>query len=170
MDIRPESPSEFSTIYGLVTAAFATAPHADGDEQDFVARLRAGAGYLPDLALVGQEEGALVAHAMLTRLPPDPSRRPSGLLLLAPVSVAPGAQRRGFGSALVRDLLARAAAGGHRAVVVLGDPGYYGRFGFKPAIGFGLSHTGPFADENVMAMQLAPGALVGAAGAISFPS
>jgi len=170
MRIRPESPSDFSALYALVKAAFATAPHADGDEQDFVERLRNSAGYRPDLALVGQEDGALVGHAMLTRLPSQTIQRPRDLLLLAPVSVAPGAQRRGLGTALVRELLARAAAGGHGAVVVLGDPDYYGRFGFRAARGFGLSHAGEFADENVMALELMPGALRGAEGVIHFPA
>ena len=170
MRLRPETPADFPAIYALVKAAFATAPHADGDEQDFVDRVRASAGYLPDLALVSERDGALIGHAMLSLLPPGAIQRPSGLLMLAPLSVAPNAQRQGVGTALVRDALARAAARGHRAVVVLGDPDYYGRFGFRPARGFGLTHAGDFDDENVMAMELASGALHDAEGVIDFPA
>jgi len=170
MRIRLESPTDFPAIYALVKAAFETAPHADGDEQDFVDRLRAGSGYLPDLALVGEADGALVAHVMLTRLPQSGVLRPAELLMLAPVSVAPGAQRRGLGTAIVREVLARAAARGHVTAVVLGDPAYYRRFGFRTARDFGLRNGDDFPDENVMALELAPGALRGAKGAFHFPT
>jgi putative acetyltransferase len=55
------------------------------------------------------------------------------LLGLAPLCVAPERQGRGIGSSLMTDLLARATRAGWPAVVLLGDPGYYKRFGFEPA-------------------------------------
>lgn len=68
MLIRPEVPSDFSEVYRFVKKAFASAYVKDGSEQDFVEKLRAGAGYLPDLALVAEEAGGLVGYVMLTRI------------------------------------------------------------------------------------------------------
>lgn len=68
MLIRTEVSSDFSEVYRFVKKAFASAYVKDGSEQDFVEKLRAGAGYLPDLALVAEEAGRLVGYVMLTRI------------------------------------------------------------------------------------------------------
>lgn len=67
-------------------------------------------------------------------------------LALAPIAVHPERQGLGIGSALVREGLARAAAGGWDAVLVLGDPAYYERFGFRreTARGYGCVYAGPY--------------------------
>jgi len=169
MTIRSEREADWPKIAALVEAAFATAPHADGDERFFVERLRRGDRYVPDLALVREDNGALVAHVMLTRLTIAATAGPNEVLMLAPVSVAPDRQRRGLGTRLVREALARAEALGHGAAVVLGDPAYYSRFGFRASVAFGLLNSNGFAKENVMALELRPGALEVAAGVITFP-
>lgn len=68
MIIRRETSEEFPRIYALVKTAFQTAKVADGNEQDFVSQLRAGGGYIPELALVAEENGSLIGHIMLTRI------------------------------------------------------------------------------------------------------
>jgi putative acetyltransferase len=93
----------------------------------------------------------VVGHALLTRL-----RVGDGAgLALAPVAVAPEWQRRGIGERVVRAALTAAEEAGERLVVVLGDPAYYGRFGFAPAARHGV--TGPFqvAEEVFQALPLA---------------
>lgn len=54
MTIRPERPAEFAALYDFIKTAFSTARVADGDEQEFTDRLRAGEGYIPELALVAE--------------------------------------------------------------------------------------------------------------------
>ena len=122
--LRDEAPEDAAAIAALVTAAFLTAAHADGNEAEIVARLRAGNGLL--LSLVAEEEG-LVGHVAAS--PATVSGR-RGWATIAPVSVAPAAQGRGIGSALVRAALAGLRATGLHGAVLVGDPGYYGRFGF----------------------------------------
>lgn len=80
------------------------------------------------LSLAARAAGDLVGHAFFT---------PCGLnaapcALLGPLAVAPAHQRRGVGGALIREGLARLEAQGVAHVFVLGDPAYYGRFGFAP--------------------------------------
>lgn len=87
---------------------------------------------------------------------------------LAPMAVMPAAQRRGIGSALIRSGLERCAQLGYSAVVVLGHPEYYPRFGFVPASRFGIGCEYEVPDEVFMALELEPGALTGMSGTIRY--
>lgn len=133
--IRPEAPDDAASIDAVIEAAF-----GQRDEADLVRALREDAGWLPDLSLVAMEEQLVVGHIALTRATVDGA----SILALAPLSVRPDRQRRGIGSDLVREALRRAGDAAESAVVVLGDPAYYGRFGFRPARDLGI--TGPFGD------------------------
>ncbi|MBU0607425.1 MAG: N-acetyltransferase [Armatimonadetes bacterium] len=168
MDIRTERPEEFPLIYELVQAAFETAHVASGDEQNYVDRLRASDAYLPELSLVAEDEGELIGHIMLSRthLVTDAGNFPT--LLVAPVSVAPARQNQGVGTRLMQEAMRLAREAGHTSAILVGDPAYYHRFGFRTAAEFGIRSTQGIPDENVMVCELAPGALDGAAGTITF--
>jgi putative acetyltransferase len=76
---------------------------------------------------------------------------------VAPLSVAPGHQRRGVGSALVMELLRRVGAAGWGFVLLLGDPAYYSRFGFEPAATLGISYRPAGAgNPHFMVRRLTP--------------
>lgn len=158
--IRQEKPEEFAAIYELVKTAFETAKVADGDEQDYVDRLRASDVYIPELALAAIEDGVLVGHVMLTKIGmrTDDDRKVK-TLLLAPLSVALPQRGRGVGGQLVEEALRRAAAMGYDAVFLVGDPAYYSRFGFKLASEFGVEYTGKVPPQFVQACELHPGGL-----------
>jgi putative acetyltransferase len=80
----------------------------------------------------------------------------SALLELGPISVVPEHQGVGVGSALIREALSRADEHGEPLVLVLGHPGYYPRFGFRPASELGISPPHPkIPDEVFMAIPLA---------------
>ncbi len=82
------------------------------------------------VSLVGLADQAVVGHVIFTTC--GIARRPEKVALLAPLAVAPDCQRQGIGSALVRAGLGRVEDAGAQQVYVLGDPAYYGRFGFAP--------------------------------------
>ncbi len=97
------------------------------------------------------------------------SGRGLSVMGLAPMAVHPDWQQQGIGSALVRAGLRACARQGIQAVVVLGHPTYYPRFGFEPAADAGLQSE--YADappEAFMALELEPGALDVAHGTVSF--
>ena len=126
MQIRPEQPADSDAIRALTTDAFATAPHSSGTEAAIVDALRA-AGALT-LSLVAVEDGAIVGHVAFS--PVTISDGSKGWYGLGPISVDPSRQGEGIGSRLVREGLERLRAMGAAGCVLLGDPAYYGRFGF----------------------------------------
>ena len=166
--IRPEMPVEFAEIHALVKTAFETAAVSNGDEQNFVDRLRASPDYLPDLALVAIEGDVVAGHVMLTRTTIDTASGPRGILLLAPLAVERTHRRRGVGTRLTREVLTRARAAGFDAVALVGDPAYYGRFGFRPSTDFGVENTQGIPGQYVQMAELVPGALAGTRAAITF--
>jgi predicted N-acetyltransferase YhbS len=87
-------------------------------------------------------------------------------LLLGPLAVDPAMKSAGIGSALMRQAIARAAALGHAAILLVGDPEYYARFGFSAEKTSDLAMPGPFEKHRFLALELVTGALEGACGVL----
>ena len=128
MEIRRERLEDKEAIAALIGTAFASAEHSDGTEAQIVDRLRS-AGALT-LSLVAEDGGEIVGHAAFSPVTID--GRPLGWFGLGPVAVRPDRQRQGIGDALISEGLGQLVAYGAAGCVVLGEPGYYGRFGFQP--------------------------------------
>jgi predicted N-acetyltransferase YhbS len=92
----------------------------------------------PLLSLVVEEEGRLVGHVLFTRAALEHDGADVAMRILAPLAVAPEFQGKGIGSALIREGLGQLESRGVELVFVLGHPGYYPRFGFRPAGEFGF--------------------------------
>ena len=157
MLLRQEQEAEFPAIYDLVKTAFETARVSNGDEQNFVERLRAGGNYIPELALVAEEEGKLIGHIMLTRTFVETAAGRQPLLLLGPLAVVLERRSQGLGGRLVQEALRLAQARGHTAVVLVGDPAYYSRFGSSRPVILGLPTPMGFPTAMCCYMSLSPG-------------
>jgi predicted N-acetyltransferase YhbS len=168
MYIRREKPDEFSQIYNLVKTAFQTAKVSDGNEQDFVNQLRTGGGYIPELALVAEEDSKLIGHIMLTKMNIVDRDKKIGILLLAPVSVALEYRNKGVGSDMIREGFKLAKEMSYTSVLLAGDPAYYHRFGFQASVDFGIKNENDFPDQYVLAYELVPDALSGISGTVDF--
>lgn len=127
MDIRCEEAADIEAIRRITRAAFALVEHSSQTEADIVDALRA-AGVLT-ISLVAVEAGAVNGHIAFSPVMID--ARDVGWFGLGPVSVHPDRQGRGIGDRLVREGLSRLRDAGAKGCVVLGDPGYYRRFGFE---------------------------------------
>ncbi|MEF2551614.1 N-acetyltransferase [Aurantimonas sp. A2-1-M11] len=127
MRIRPEMPGDAAVIAAVTQAAFAKAAHSSGTEATIVDSLRR-AGALT-IALVAEANGEVVGHIAFS--PITVEARNAGWFGLGPVSVVPDLQGQGIGSRLVREGLDLLRAQGARGCVVLGDPRFYERFGFR---------------------------------------
>lgn len=135
MIVRSEAPADYDEIRALVTLAMRP------EDAELVDLVRRSEHYVADLALVAEEGPALVGYALFSYVTLR-GTAPGPVLALAPLCARPGHQRRGVGSALIRAGLERADNHGAPLVTVLGDPAYYGRFGFEPAHRHGIEPPG----------------------------
>ncbi len=125
--IRPEREGGSAAIGDVITRAFAVAEHASGTEAAIVDRLRKN-GKLA-VSLVAEIEGRIVGHAAASSV--TISDGSVGWFGIGPVAVDPALHRQGIGSRLMWEMLARLAVLNASGAVVLGDPAFYGRFGFR---------------------------------------
>lgn len=150
MLIRTEKGGDYHEVYALIQGAFAKAEHSDGTEQDLVVALRKGEAFVPELSLVAENEGKILGHIMFTV--GNINDRP--ILVLAPLSVLPGYQKQGIGTALINKGHQIAKKLGYQYAVVLGSEKYYPRLGYLPAAQFGIKAPFAVTPENFMAIKL----------------
>jgi putative acetyltransferase len=160
IQIRPETAADVPGIHAVNVAAFETRLEAN-----LVDRLRQAAH--PTVSLVADDGGKIIGHILFSpvTLSGDPDAKIMGL---APMAVLPSEQRRGIGSALVREGLKRCKELGYGAVVVVGHRDYYPRFGFKSASTFNLKSEYDVPDDVFMALELTPIYLQDKSGTIHF--
>ena len=159
--IRPEKPEDRAAIYAVVLAAFGRP-----EEAQLVDALRDGGHFDPRLSLVCQRDGQIIGHILLSRI----TIGSAPALALAPLAVTPTYQRQGYGSALLEAALQAARELGHQAVVVLGHPDFYPRFGFVPAADRGITAPFEVPREAFLVRELLPGALEGVSGIVTYPA
>ena len=159
MDILHEAPAEAGAREALLDLALGPDRRRKISE-----RLREGRLPADGLSLVARDGGRLVGTVRLWSVMAGPNRP---ALLLGPLAVTPERQGEGIGSALMETALARAASLGHRALLLVGEPCFYGRFGFASALTDQLWLPGPYEKPRFQGMELAPSALAGAAGLVS---
>jgi putative acetyltransferase len=148
---------DVAAIHVLHAASFPT-----DAEARLVSLLRA-AGHLP-VSLVAEVDGAVVGHVAFSPVMAVTGAVGAGL---APVAVSGPHRRQGIAARLIEDGLAACRSTGFGWAVVMGEPAYYSRFGFRPASEFGLADEyggGP----AFQAVELVPGALPSGAGLVRY--
>jgi putative acetyltransferase len=137
--IRPACPDDAAGILTVVEDAFSHGGTRDAGEELAIVRgtwtARRGRSLLE---LVADEGGTVVGH--LQAAPGSLDGAPAPVAGVAPVCVGAAHQGRGVGSALMGALVGAAEERHWPLLVLLGDPAYYGRFGFEPAAPLGLSY------------------------------
>lgn len=146
--IRTEGVSDAAGVRAVHEAAFDRE-----DEAELVEAVRAARG--ETLSLVAARHGEIVGHVLFTPVRVGVQQAVG----LGPLAVLPTVQGRGIGAALVREGLHHLFVAGHGAVVVLGSPEYYSRFGFRPAIELGVRWEHPAPEGAFQAIELRSGAL-----------
>ena len=138
MLIRRERLSDHQQSRAVQVAAFASSEGAEPVEAGLLDRLRID-GWLPALSWVAELDGEVVGHGLCTRA--HVGSAPA--VGLGPIGVRPDHQRSGVGSALVHAMVGAADATGEPLIALLGNPDYYGRFGFGPASEVGIEPPDP---------------------------
>jgi len=156
ISIRKERPPDVAAREALLDEAFGEYRWRKSSQ-----RLRDGRQPAAGLAFVATDGKRVVATARLWTIMCGAGR---SALFLGPVAVAADCRNRGIGTALVEHAINTARRLGHRAIILVGDAPYYGRFGFSAGKAAALRMPGPFERQRLLALELIPDALKGARG------
>jgi putative acetyltransferase len=163
MEVRAEKSEDVVAVRSVHVAAFGRE-----NEADLVDQLRGAAS---TFSFVAVESGKIVGHVFFSPVEIEGNCTDNLLVLgLAPVAVLPSHQRQGIGSWLIRYSLEACSRLGCKAVVVLGYPEYYPRFGFIPSKEKELRCEYTVPDEVFMVLELERGALEGCSGIVKYRS
>ena len=163
MDIRTEKPEDLEAVRQVNIAAFGRE-----NEANLVDRLR---GIAATFSFVAVQSDRIVGHLFFS--PVAVAGKCSSnlsILGLAPVAVLAEYQRQGVGTLLIQQGLEECRRSRFQAVVVLGDPDFYSRFGFVPASSKSLKCEYDVPDEAFMVLELESGALQDCSGTVKYRS
>ena len=163
MLVRSEKPEDIPKIRSVNLQAFETA-----SEANIVETLRNSG--VPLISLVAEEKGDISEHILFSPVSLERCNQSISIAGLAPMAVLPKHQRKGIGSRLVEEGLRRCQEAGYDAVVVLGHPEYYPRFGFTPSVNYGILSEYDVPEEVFMVKELREGALADCKGTIKYHS
>ena len=148
IDLRDERPGDARAIHDLQLAAF------NGSETEpAIVRLARKRGQIT-YSIVAESAGRIVGHVLASPMTLAPASE-LRCIAVGPIGVATDLQSAGIGSRLMREVIDRAKEDGHDAILLLGDPRYYHRFGFRTA----PVRNEYGAGDAFMALQLTPGCL-----------
>ena len=159
--IRSEQPADLTAIHHIVAEAFQQA-FGSTAEATLVDQLRANGKAV--ISLVAVENDQIVGYILFSEV----TIGDAAIIGLAPLAVLPNHQKQGIGAQLTLAGIEACRNAGYTAMVVLGHPEYYVRFGFVPASQFGIKSEYNVRDEVFRALELQPGALANCAGVAKY--
>lgn len=127
MLIRPETPSDYAAIQTINIDAFANHPFSHQTEHLIVNALRDSKALT--ISLVAEDHGVVVGHIAFSPALIDGADL--NWFTLGPIAISPERQRQGIGSLLIVDGLKALRQLGAQGCLLVGEPGYYKRFGFQ---------------------------------------
>ena len=155
--IRPEQSADLTAIHSVIEQAFQQALGSVA-EAKLVDQLRTNGKFI--VSLVAVEDEQIVGHILFSEV----TIGDVTIIGLAPLAVLPSRQKQGIGTLLTNAGIAACRNAGYTAIVVLGHPEYYPRFGFVPASRCGIKSEYDVPDDVFMALELQPGTLANCAG------
>ena len=161
LNIRPEAGGDIDAIRHVNELAF-----GQKAEAELVDNLRKSG--IPLISLVAEADEKLIGHILFSPVILSGNKADVKIAGLAPMSVLPDHQKQGFGTALIQEGLKLCTSNGYKAVVVLGHPDYYPKFGFAPSSGFGIKSEYDVPDEVFMIKELENGALSEYKGVVKY--
>lgn len=165
LEIRSEQPKDWQAAEALTREAFFNV-HVPGCCEHYILHVMRGCdAFVPELALCAWHGDELVGCAYCTKavVAGDDGARHE-VLCLGPIGVLPAWQKKGVGTALMGEGRARAAALGFDAIVLYGDPAYYGRKGYEPAERYSVRTPDDMYADALQICVLRPEALAGVTG------
>ena len=158
MNIRFEQINDIEQINNVHLIAFET-----DTEANIVDALRNAGVVL--ISLVAEKNGEIIGHILFSPVTLDGDTKIMGL---APMAVLPNWQGKGVGAKLINEGMKACEKAGYEAVVVLGHPDYYPRFGFEPSVNFKINSEYDVPPEVFMVKELKKGALKDKTGTVKY--
>ncbi len=152
IEIRQEKDDDVSAIYALNVAAFDYPAEAK-----LVDKLRDDGAHI--LSLVAVDENRILGHVLFSSVTIHSDEGDLDVVGLAPMGVYPNHQRAGIGGKMIAEGIRQLKEMGYKAIVLLGHPEYYPRFGFRPSHEFGIEYTYKVPPESFMVLELEEGIL-----------
>ena len=159
--IRPERRQDKQRIRQINVEAFGSEA-----ESNLIEVLR-NSGILL-ISLIAEVNGEVIGHILFSPVDLRGNKSNVSIAGLSPMAVMPKWQRKGMGSMLVKEGLRLCKESGYAAVVVLGHPEYYARFGFAPSVRYGIKSEYDVPDEVFMAVELSEGSLADCGGIVRY--
>jgi len=150
--VRPERSNDIAAIQLVHDQAFKSS-----GEGRLVNLIRTTEDFVAELSIVAEDNGVIVGHVLFSKVKLVADGRARKCLSLAPIAVLPEMQRQRIGSRLIEEGIRSAQRLGFESILVLGDPKYYGRFGFERRLASKISS--PYSGEHYAGLELVSGAL-----------
>lgn len=153
--IRSEVKGDYEAITVVNDKAF-----KGTQESQIVKKLRVTKSFDPELSLVADNDNQIIGHILLTETTLEiSSQEKRSLLLLAPMAILPEYQKNGIGKQLILKAIEKAKKTDYPAIILLGHPEYYSRFGFKPSSLWNIKMDIDAPEEAIMILELKEKAL-----------
>lgn len=170
IEIQIEQAKDYSAVESLVQNAFVDVEFSDHQEHLLVKRLRKSAAFIPELALVAKIEDEIVGYILYSKIKIINDNQEYKVLAVAPLAVLPKKQKQGIGSALMHYSIEYAKTKlDYPAIIILGHPEYYQKFGFVAASKYAISAPFEVPDEAFMVLELTDGSLRQISGVVNYP-
>jgi predicted N-acetyltransferase YhbS len=171
ISLRPEEPYDYSEIENLTRDAFWNLFKPGCDEHYLLHVMRGDPSFIHELDYVAVKDGRLVGNIVYAKSSVvDKQGCRHEVITFGPVSVLPEYQKSGVGARLIFHTLELARRLGYGAVIILGHPDYYPKFGFRRAREFDLATKDGQTFDPFMALELIPGSLSGIGGGVFYDS
>lgn len=161
MGIRAEKGSDLQEIWQINAEAFETEAEAD-----LVNILRESG--IPFISMVYEDNNKLSGHILFTPVELEGHTKNLRIIGLGPVAVIPEMQNKSIGSALVKAGIEQCKSEGYDAIIVLGHPNYYPKFGFVLSVKYGIKSEYDVPEDVFMVLELKENALKGKQGTIKY--
>lgn len=162
--IRSETPNDYQLISQVHLEAFSPSEN----ESELIKILRKTDLFNKELSLIAFEGNKAVGHILFYPLSIETNNIKNTILGLVPLGVRPKFQKKGYGSRLIKEGLKKAKELGYLSVFVVGNPKYYGQFGFR--LVESIKNNREFPKESFLGLELIQGSLKGISGTVIYPS